>query len=181
MKFDRTQPISRRAFLVGSCMAGLFPWKATAQVDAYEVKVKMLKHFLTLVYWPPKSLVDDKFIVGIVGKDPFGDRINFLVKNPVDGRKVEILYFKESDGIEACNLVFISAEERFRTRLYLRKIERKPIITVSEEESFLKQGGLINFKLVDNRVRFQLNLSSAKNTGLKFKSMLIKSSIKPSL
>ena len=48
-----------------------------------------------------------------------------------------------------------------------------PILTIADMENFAKNGGIIELKLVEDRVRFEINLGVAKQIGLTFRSELL--------
>jgi hypothetical protein len=47
-------------------------------------------------------------------------------------------------------------------------------LTVSDIPSFTNSGGMIGFELIDNRVRFDVNLAAAEKAGLTLSSQLLK-------
>jgi uncharacterized protein len=56
----------------------------------------------------------------------------------------------------------------------LAAVAKSAVLTVSDFPEFLKRGGMIQFVLEGNRVRFEVNLSAAKNAGLTLSSELLK-------
>ncbi len=58
--------------------------------------------------------------------------------------------------------------------MILSKIKGLPILTVAESSNFCQSGGIVNFILVKNKVRFEINVDAAKRTGMKISSKLLK-------
>jgi YfiR/HmsC-like len=52
------------------------------------------------------------------------------------------------------------------------------VLTVSDAPSFSRRGGIIEFVLSENRVRFEVNLQAAENCGLELSSQLLKVAIR---
>ena len=50
---------------------------------------------------------------------------------------------------------------------------RQPLLSVGDEPGFLERGGIIALKLSDGRVRFDINLATARETGLRLSSQLL--------
>lgn len=50
----------------------------------------------------------------------------------------------------------------------------KPILTVGESPTFLDDGGIIQLKVVDRRVRFEINLPAATRAGVTLSSQLLR-------
>jgi len=46
------------------------------------------------------------------------------------------------------------------------------VLTVGETDKFTAKGGMINFVMVGNSVRFQINDAAARHAGLKIRSNL---------
>ncbi|MCX5637000.1 MAG: YfiR family protein, partial [Planctomycetota bacterium] len=48
-----------------------------------------------------------------------------------------------------------------------------PVLTISEMEGFIEKGGMINFITEESKVRFEINDSAAKKSGLQISSKLL--------
>lgn len=55
----------------------------------------------------------------------------------------------------------------------LAELAGAPVLTVSEIEGFGRRGGIINFYLEENRVRFEINPRAAEAGGLRISSELL--------
>ncbi len=47
------------------------------------------------------------------------------------------------------------------------------MLIVGDKPGFVQDGGMINLKVVDDRVRFEINLASARSAGLKLDTRLL--------
>ena len=70
-------------------------------------------------------------------------------------------------------MVFIAEDVR-ELRKNLAALDKSPILTVGDQPDFLKRGGMIQFVLEGNKVRFEVNLTAAKKAGLTLSSELLK-------
>jgi hypothetical protein len=52
-------------------------------------------------------------------------------------------------------------------------LKTQAVLTVSDIEGFTAYGGIIQFKLVDNKVRFNINTDNARQAGLTISSKLL--------
>lgn len=73
-----------------------------------------------------------------------------------------------------CQIVFISSPRRSELDSDISALRDRPILTVSDIPDFGSRGGMIQFVLIDSRVRFEINLPSAQKAGLKLSSQLLK-------
>ena len=46
-------------------------------------------------------------------------------------------------------------------------------LTVGETQNFMRRGGIINFIIVENRVRFEINLIAAERAGITISAKLL--------
>jgi hypothetical protein len=56
----------------------------------------------------------------------------------------------------------------------LAAVEKTGVLTVSDVADFVANGGMIQFVLKENKVRFDVNLAAAGRAGLMFSSQLLK-------
>ena len=75
---------------------------------------------------------------------------------------------------EACQIVYIGTSELPRLGKDLEALKDKPVLTVSALPTFLEHGGMIQFVLEENRVRFAVNLAAAERAHLTLSAELLK-------
>jgi hypothetical protein len=136
----------------------------------YQVKAAFLFNFLKFVEWPPAAPASP-WVIGVLGQDPFGELLEQTVRGKnVNGRTVEIRHYSRPADVKNPNILFVgrSAFERLG-------IQAQPgMLTVGEAPEFIKSGGIVNFYLEDNRVRFEIKPSAASSNGLRISSQLLK-------
>jgi uncharacterized protein DUF4154 len=171
--------IPARAAMLAACLLAtpVFTTSTPAQSPTeYEVKAVFLYNFAKFVEWPPDPPADvsDPFVIGIVGRDPFGDALEqTLRRKTLNGRPLAIKRFKDRQAARGCRVLFISASERKHLNALLTSLHGDPVLTVGDNESFAKAGGVIAFTLEDNRVRFEINVDAAQRAGLRISSKLL--------
>jgi hypothetical protein len=117
----------------------------------------------------------DPFVIGVLGKDPFGTALDRLIEGEtVNDKTVVIRRLARTEQAAHTQVLFISSSEEHNLPAILRAIEGKSILTVSEIENFAQRGGIINLKKENNRVAFEINLDSAKRAGLTMNAQLLK-------
>jgi hypothetical protein len=139
------------------------------------VKSRFLLNFLQFVEWPPSSFVDrnQPFVIAIIGDTPIEEGLKSLVANKtIAGRPVVIRSGHDLTEIGSPHVLFFSSIEKKRLSQMLGAIKTNSTLTVGEVSDFLQQGGMINFYVFGNNVRFELNTESAQVAGLKFSAQL---------
>jgi hypothetical protein len=157
-------------------MMGVLSSRVQAQASGeYQVKAAFLYNFLKFVDWPAQSFANDSspFIIGVVGNDTFNSTIDQAVSGKTaNGRPIVIKRFASSKALTYCHILFISPSERDRFRQILGTTG-SGVLTVSETDGFTQIGGIVNFTLVDSKVRFEINQSAAERAGLKISAKLL--------
>lgn len=139
---------------------------------SHELHSMMIYNFLKYIEWPGNKNNGD-FLVGVVDADEVYNTLNTWYGNKTRGNKKFIIKKATvADDLSQFQLVYIGKSGSDKFEDILTKIEGKPILTVTEKNGLGKKGSCINFKIVDNRLKFELNQSAIKKTTLKTSSQL---------
>ena len=137
--------------------------------NEYQVKAAFLYNFLKFVEFPDAG--DGPWILGIVGRNPFGDQLEETVRGKlVNGRPIAIRHFAHITDVEKCHVLFIPRAEFAKAAT----VARPGTLIVGESPGFLEAGGTINFYLEGNRVRFEIRAEAAHANGLHIGAQLLK-------
>jgi hypothetical protein len=71
-------------------------------------------------------------------------------------------------------VLFVSASEESHQKAWLAAAHHQGVLTIGESESFLKDGGAINFLLEGEKIRFEINIDQSEGAGLKVSAQLQK-------
>lgn len=160
------------------------------QKREYKIKAAFLYNFIQFVDWPEekKPNQDDPIILGIIGEDPFGDSFEPIESKQIKGGKSLIKRFEgieklkkshdkgqsKIDSLRKCHLLFICSSEEDHLKEIINLVSGYGVLTVGESSNMLKSGGVINFLVEENKVRFEINLKTAKQEKLKIRSQLLR-------
>lgn len=159
-------------------LAGATARQARSQSSAeeYQVKAAFLFHFAQLVEWPGGALDsgDATVTLCIFADEPHRREFqNTLEGKPMGGRVFHLRLLAAAQDLHGCNLVFLSREEARRQSAILMSLRGQPVLTVGESASFLADGGIIRFRLDEDKVRFEINPAAADAAHLKISSRLL--------
>lgn len=146
----------------------------------YEVKAAYLYNFGKFVEWPAKikAANADAFTICVLGQDPFGVTLDATIAGETIDRKSVVAkrISKPQDAVD-CRILFISSSEESQLKQILATLDKTSVLTVSDILQFTRRGGMIQFTLEANRVRFEVNLTTAERAGLTLSSQLLKLAI----
>jgi hypothetical protein len=147
------------------------------KLSEYQVKAAYLFNFGRFVKWPAglPAGKGDSFAVCVLGKDPFGANLDAtLAGEALDGKPVVIRRLSRPQDAVDCRILFVSSTEEHHLKEILAAIDQEGVLTVSDMPGFSRKGGIIQFVAEGDRVRFEINLSSAESARLVLSSELLK-------
>jgi hypothetical protein len=145
-----------------------------ARPGEYEVKAAYLYNFAKFVEWPGPAR-KDAFVVGVLGRDPFGPLLDHaLAGKTVGERRIEIRRLAPGEPTAGVDLLFIAASEAAQVPQVLKQVEGLPTLTVGETDDFVGRGGMLGFRMKDDLVRFDVDLDQAGKAGLRVSSQLVR-------
>lgn len=149
---------------------------AQERPSEYAVKAAYLFTFGKFVTWPQTAnLPAGNFTICILGHDPFDGALDAMIaQGRIAGRPAAARRVSKPGDIAACQVVFISASEEKQLGHILASMEHTQVLTVSDIAGFCRRGGMIEFVLDGDKVRFNVNLGAARSAGLVFSSELLK-------
>ncbi|MBL7686145.1 MAG: YfiR family protein, partial [Deltaproteobacteria bacterium] len=157
----------------------LFPTFLIAQEgtepEDYQVKGNFLYHFGKFVDWPDSAL-KGSFQICIIGSDPFGKTLDESMQGKtIKDKNIQISRMSNAAGAGACQIAFVDSSANAAE--LIAKSKTLPILTVGESPDFNQKGGMIQFVVQNNKVRFVINAAAAEKSGLKISSQLLKLSM----
>ena len=164
-------------FVIIAILSLLVAGGARAQaVDEYQVKAAFLYNFVKFVEWPAQAFKSPQqpITIGVVGPDPFRGALEEAVQGKVvAGRTLAVRQLPESAPVCECQVIFVAVSERKRFRSILEKLKAPGVLIVGEGSGFAEDGGVINFRLENGKVRFEINVDAAAEEHLKLSSRLL--------
>jgi hypothetical protein len=153
---------------------------ALAQPDARaaEVRIKaaFLYKFSDFIEWPPEAYgkPDSPFTIGVMGADALADELAQVVaRRTVGGRPVEVRKLRRGAPLAGLQMLFVGGRDAGRLAEALSAAKGQPTLTVTESEEAQIPGSMINFVLVDDKVRFDVALPPAEAENLRISSRLL--------
>ena len=145
----------------------------------YLIKAGFIYNFAKLVEWPSSAFPqpDSPIVIGILGEDPFGATLDRIVTDKkINGRGIAVKRLKwgrDLKDLRDCNILFISSSEKEHLDSVVDAMKWLPVLTIGDAPGFARRGGIINFTLEDNKVRFEVNVEAAKHADLTISSRLL--------
>jgi len=166
----------RRGILAVLCLLAALPLLRAEGPEAseYQVKAAFLMNFTKFVEWPPSAFRDSSqpITICVYGEDPFGAALDQVIEGEnVAGRRLAVERLRRPAAPKTCHVLFISRSERDASAIVASA--GPGVLTVSDRDGFLHDGGVIAFVLQARHVRFDISLRAAAKASLVISSRLL--------
>lgn len=148
---------------------------STAQAEAlpeYRVKAAFLYNFANYTQWPDD--IGNKFDICIHGEHFFGNELNQMQEKKINQRDISIKYTTQIEELGDCQMVFISHSSAFTIKTILDHLKDRPVLKITDNLNRLHEGVTINIVVVHGKIKFDVDLSAAKSSGLDLSSQLLR-------
>lgn len=138
----------------------------------HEIHAAMLYNFIKYVQWPNEAEPGD-FIVGVIGDDNVFTTLKQWYDNKPKGAKKYVIK-KLASAAEAgdCAVVYVGKSKNKEFDLIKGSIATKSVLTITDGNGMGQKGSCINFKVVDGKLKFELNQAVVGAASLKVSSQL---------
>lgn len=159
-------------------VAGTISSFARAQAaKEYQLKAAFLYNFTRFIEWPEGKIPaqDEPLVIGIWKTNPFGTELQTTIgERKAHGRAIVVRTLSSLEDARDTHLVFITASETDGLKETLTALHAGHVLTVGESRAFSGAAGIITFTLDGNKLRFEINLQSGEQAGLKMSAQLLK-------
>ena len=140
------------------------------------VKAAFLVKFLGYVDYPNGVApgVGEPLVIGVLGAADVAEELRRITTGrSMNGRAVAVRKLHAGDALGKVHLLFIGDDDLPDVEKALAAVRQMPVLTVTEIGRNVRQDSVINFRVVDERVRFEVSLDAAEKNNLKLSSRLL--------
>jgi len=143
-----------------------------------QVKAAYLVNFARLAEWPRYALPDGSspLVIGVSGGDEdFLDVLKAVVAGKIIGTHSLLVKPASSEKeMKSCHMVFFRASGRKHlTHAALEVLAQTGVLLVGEDESFLRQGGMINLVREHGSIHFEVNADALDRSEIHLSSKIL--------
>jgi hypothetical protein len=162
----------RRLWLVSLFMLAILPGLYSQTVD-YAVHANIIYRFTKYINWPETKKSGD-FVIGIVGESPLVDALNtFIANKTVGSQKIVIQRLSHSEAAYNCHILFIGEEESDNFKKIVARTAGNSTLILSESDGLALRGGCINFIVVSDHLKLEINKNNIEQRHLSIASELL--------
>jgi hypothetical protein len=130
------------------------------------IKAAYIYNFAKLIDWPSANK-EGNFIIGVYGTtNVYKALINKYSAKRIGKQDIEIKKLSESPEVGSVHVLFIAQSNIQNLDAILYNLEYEPVLIITESDGAIDGGSVINFLIIKNSLKFELNISEAKNRQL---------------
>lgn len=144
---------------------------AQTEKPMHEIHAQMIYNFVKYIQWPDDA-EGGEFVVGVLGEDDVFNTLKNYDGRPKGAKKYAIKKLSSPEEAANCSVVYIGKNKSGQFDAVKNAAAGKPILTITDSFNLGKKGSCINFKVVDGKLKFELNQASIAGSTLKVASQL---------
>lgn len=138
----------------------------------HEIHAAMLYNFIKYVQWPDEGS-GGEFVVGVIGEDDvFNTLKQWYDGKPKGSKKYVIKKLTSASDAASCQVVYIGKAKSRELDNVINSISGKSVLTITDGNGLAEKGSCINFKVVNGRLKFELNQGTVASSNLKVSGQL---------
>lgn len=139
----------------------------------HELHSMMVFNFLKYIQWPDDTKSGD-FSIAVIGDDNVYQTLQkFYSNRKVGSQKVSIENYSSADQVSGSyHLVYLSKNKSKEFDAVLEKFNSKSTLIITNTNGLGSKGSGINFRVVGDRLKFELNQAALTKCNLKVSSQL---------
>jgi hypothetical protein len=132
----------------------------------------MVYNFTKYVQWPDHA-AGGEFVIGVVGNTDMFNTLNGWYGGKPRGTKTYIIKkFNSAADVTDCHVLYIDKSKSGEFDNVNDKLKGKGTLIITDKSGLGMQGSSINFKIVDNKLKFELNQKAIEASNLKVSGAL---------
>jgi hypothetical protein len=138
----------------------------------HEIHAAMLYNFIKYVQWPNEA-DGGEFIVGVMGEEEvFGTLQKWYDGKPKGPKKYVIKKLSSAAEAADCQVVYVGKSKSREFENIKNSTTGKSVLTITDGNGLGQKGSCINFKVIDGKLKFELNQATVNSSNLKVSSQL---------
>jgi hypothetical protein len=166
--------MNTRMSLYITCLLLISLSKTYAQHETdYKIQANIIYRVTKYIDWPTNKKAGD-FIIGVIGESPLYEELkNLSASKTVGGQRIVVVKMSPTATSYDCQMLFVSEEESSSLKKIAILTASAPILIISESDGLARKGSCINFIMVDDRLKLEINKSNVERRNLGIASELL--------
>lgn len=148
-----------------------------AETEISNARALFIYNFLSHIQWPEESL-GTNFILGVIGNTTTYDYLlKYTEQRKIGKRGIEVKKYHSANEVNNCQVLLVAQNKNNEMPSIKQKLNGKSCLIVGEKAGSTKDGAVIDFNIINGRLRYRIDENNAKNHNLFIGSSLLQMSL----
>ncbi|WED24706.1 YfiR family protein [Vibrio sp. JC009] len=141
-----------------------------------ELKAAYIYNIGRFTRWPEWKLssADAALNICLFGENDVVQALSAMYGRTLGMHPIQISYPDKVHEFEACHMLYVSPAESRRYRYILQQVAGRGVVTISDNDKFMRSGGIINLVERSGKLRFEIDKNYVHKQPVEFSSKLLK-------
>lgn len=144
------------------------------QLHEREIKAGLLYNFLKYTDFPDSALHGPTISLCLFGGDPFGGYLDNTRGLTVHQKPIAVRTISSAAEAQGCHLVFVNSSARGQWGALASALADRGVLTVSDFDGFVREGGMIEFNRSGDHVSAVLNMDALAAARLQVENRMLR-------
>lgn len=143
-----------------------------------KIKAIYIYNFTKYIEWP-QEYKSGNFVVGVLGTNTalLGELNKMAAAKTVGAQKFDIKNISSPADAASCHIVYILSDKSAQLADVVGKVKGKSALIVTDKEGLAAKGSAINFIIVENKQKIELNKGNIEKYKLKVAAQLVEMAV----
>jgi len=143
-----------------------------AQTVIPKAQAMFIYNFSRLIEWPV-AYKTGPFIIGVLGNSSVADELEtYTLGKKVGIQEIQVKKYKTVQEIAICHILFIPFARTKQLGEIQQALQDKNTLLITEKGGALTEGSAINFVLLADKIKFEIQTDNITKYGLKYSTKL---------
>ncbi|AMO54791.1 YfiR family protein [Endozoicomonas montiporae] len=171
-----TKSTSSKAAILGFIIATLLSLHAmtvrAATSPEDKIKTAIIYKITKFISWPKRT---QNLTICVLGEGSINNELHKINHKNTMGRRLSVTHRDANAPFDKlCDALFMHSIDNATVKSVLKRLEGKPVLTISDLRSFTDYGGMIGLNRSGKKINFSINNTSASGADLNISSKLLK-------
>lgn len=157
----------------------VFPLGKTikADTDVNNAQAVFIYNFLSHVKWPD-SAIGSTYTIGVIGRTPTAGYLKkYTANRKVGSKSIEVVQYGDVAELKDCQVLLVSRGKSSEMNAINQKLTGKSCLVVGEKPGTTKTGAVIDFNIVNGKLRYKIDKANATKANLYISNALMQMSM----
>lgn len=146
----------------------------SSDIHEFTVKAAFMVKMTHFIEWPSTANKESNFTICINHSHELKDSFSQWAQSGlIKNKPVSLKYIDDNfSQLSSCNMLYITNNKKLS--FLLKQAKENNILTISDTPGNAKRGVLVNFFNENKKLRFEINLQAARDSGFVFNPRILK-------